>query len=167
MNTNTDIGRNNFSFSHQTSYQKNWNLNQTLISNNYSRNYVQKRPWGKIEKDDLTKENHLEYELLLNKQTEASELNAGVEIYRANYSSDRINSGKQEITSKSFFGQYDLRINSQFNLIIGSRFDSYSKDYRVLSPRVGLMYKLNENLKLRTSWGKGFRAPSFIERFID
>ena len=167
MNTNTDIGRNNFSFSHQTSYQKSWNLNQTLISNNYSRNYVQKRPWGKIEKDDLTKENHLEYELLLNKQTEASELNAGVEIYRANYSSDRINSGKQEITSKSFFGQYDLRINSQFNLIIGSRFDSYSKDYRVLSPRVGLMYKLNENLKLRTSWGKGFRAPSFIERFID
>ena len=42
MNTNTDIDRNNFSFSHQTNYQKSWNLNQTLINNNYSRNYVQK-----------------------------------------------------------------------------------------------------------------------------
>ena len=81
--------------------------------------------------------------------------------------SDRINSGEQEITSKSIFGQYDLRINNQLNLIVGSRFDNYSKDYKVLSPRVGLMYKLNDKWKVRTSWGKGFRAPSFIERFID
>ena len=167
MNTNTDIDRNNFSFSHQTNYQKSWNLNQTLINNNYSRNYVQKRPWGKLEKDDLTNEKHLEYEILLNKQTESSEVNAGFEIYRANYSSDRINSGEQEITSKSIFGQYDLRINNQLNLIVGSRFDNYSKDYKVLSPRVGLMYKINDKWKVRTSWGKGFRAPSFIERFID
>ena len=29
------------------------------------------------------------------------------------------------------------------------------------------MYKFNNHLKLRLSWGLGFRAPSFIERYID
>ena len=54
MNTNTDIDRINLSVSHQTNFQKGWNINQTLLSNNYSRNYVQQRPWGKLERDDLT-----------------------------------------------------------------------------------------------------------------
>ena len=40
MNTNTDIDRINLSVSHQTNFQKGWNINQTLLSNNYSRNYV-------------------------------------------------------------------------------------------------------------------------------
>ena len=167
MNTNTDIDRKNFSLSHKTNYQKRWNLNQTIISNNYSRNYVQKRPWGKLEKDDLTSEKHLEYEILLNKQTESNELNAGLEVYRANYSSDRISSGKQEIISKSIFGQYDVKMKNQLNMIIGLRFDDYNEDYRVSSPRIGLLYNHKDKYKFRTSWGKGFRAPSFMERFID
>ena len=167
MDTNTNIDRNNFSLSHQTSYQKGWNINQTIISNNYSRNYLQKRPWGKIEKDDLTNENHLKYEILLNKQSKSNEFNVGLEVYSANYSSDRISSGKQEITSRSLFGQYDLKIENQLNMIFGIRYDDYSKDYRVLSPRIGLMYIFSDKWKFRTSWGKGFRAPSFMERFID
>ena len=90
---------------------------------------MQKRPWGKLEKDDLTSEKHLEYEILLNKQTESNELNAGLEVYRANYSSDRISSGKQEIISKSIFGQYDVKMKNQLNMIIGLRFDDYNEDY--------------------------------------
>ena len=128
---------------------------------------MQKRPWGKLEKDDLTSEKHLEYEILLNKQTESNELNAGLEVYRANYSSDRISSGKQEIISKSIFGQYDVKMKNQLNMIIGLRFDDYNEDYRVSSPRIGLLYNHKDKYKFRTSWGKGFRAPSFMERFID
>ena len=167
MDTNTEIHRNNFSLSHQSSYQKGWNVNQSVLSNNYERNYIQKRPWGKLEKDDLTSEKHLEYEILLNKKNQSNELNAGFEIYRANYSSDRISSGSQEIISKSLFGQYDIKIKNKINMIFGMRYDDYSKDYRVLSPRLGLMYRITEQWKLRTSWGQGFRAPSFLERFID
>ncbi len=167
MNTKTDIDRKNILVSHKTNYQKAWIISQTIISNNYSRNYLQKRPWGTLEKDDLTNEKHLEYEILLNKKTESNELNTGFEIYRANYSSDRINSGAQEIISKSIFGQYDLKILKHLNMILGLRFDDYNKDYRVLSPRIGLLYELSDNYKLRASWGQGFRAPSFMERFID
>lgn len=167
MNTNTDIDRKNFSLSNQTNYRNGWNINQTLLTNNYARNYIQKRPWGTLEKDDLTTEKHLEYEILINKKNKLNELNAGFEVYRANYSSDRINSGKQEIISKSLFGQYDLNIKNKINIIFGMRYDDYSKDYRVFSPRLGLMYIFSEKFKIRTSWGKGFRAPSFLERYID
>ena len=37
----------------------------------------------------------------------------------------------------------------------------------VINPRIGMMYSIDKNWKLRTAWGKGFRAPSFMERFID
>ena len=167
MNTNTDINRKNISISHESKNQKGWDLHQTITSSNYSRNYVQKRPSGNIEKDDLTTENYNEYEVLLNKQDDSNELNIGFEIYRANYSSDRISSGNQEITNRSLFGQYDFHLLKQLNIICGIRFDDYVEYESVLSPRIGLMYKFRENWKVRTSWGRGFRAPSFMERYID
>ena len=167
MNTNTDINRKNLSISHEGKNQKGWDLHQTITSSNYSRNYVQKRPSGNIEKDDLTTENYNEYEVLLNKQDDSNELNIGFEIYRANYSSDRISSGKQEITNRSLFGQYDFFLIKKINIIYGIRFDDFVEYENVLSPRIGLMYKFSKHWKFRTSWGKGFRAPSFMERYID
>ena len=167
MDTSTDIKRKNFSISHEGKNQKGWDLHQTITSSNYSRNYVQKRPSGNIEKNDLTTENYNEYEILLNKDSGSNELNVGFEIYRANYSSDRISSGKQEITNKSLFGQYDFFLLKQLNIICGIRFDDYVEYENVLSPRIGLMYAFRDNWKVRTSWGKGFRAPSFMERYID
>ena len=162
MNTHTDIKRNNFSLSHKV-----WNFEQTITSNNYSRNYVQKRPLGKIEKDDLTSEKFLEYEVLYNKKIGTNVISTGLEIYRANYQSDRIRSGKQDIINRSLFGQYDIDIIDKINAIIGVRLDDYSDYESVLSPRIGLMYRYKENWKFRTAWSQGFRAPSFMERFID
>ena len=80
----------------------------------------------------------------------------GFEIYRANYSSDRISSGKQEITNRSLFGQYDFFLIKKINIIYGIRFDDFVEYENVLSPRIGLMYKFNKHWKFRTSWGKDF-----------
>jgi len=167
MNTDTKILRNNFSLSYQSFTNGKWNIEQTLNSNKYSRNYVQVRPWGDIEKDDTTNEDYLEYEILVNKKFGSNELTAGIETYNAIYKSDRVLSGKQELRNHSLFGQYDINFFNQLSTIIGLRFDDYSEYNSVLSPRVGLMYRFKENWKLRTSWGQGFRAPSFMERFID
>jgi len=167
MNTNTDINRSNYSLSYRARNQRGWNFNQTITSNFYSRNYIQKRPWGKLEKDDLTSEEYVEYEFLLNKKIKSNEFNAGFEIYRATYSSDRIKSYKQQINNQSLFSQYDLNLSNQLNMILGMRLDEYSEYHSVLSPRVGLMYQFQNNWKFRTSWGRGFRAPSFMERYID
>tara|TARA_B110000438_G_scaffold207531_1_gene199311 strand:+ start:2424 stop:4529 length:2106 start_codon:yes stop_codon:yes gene_type:complete len=167
MNTNTKIIRNNFSLTHQTLNKKKWNLEQSINTSNYSRNYVQLRPWGDIEKDDTTNEDYIEYELLLNKKFGLNELTAGLETYNANYKSDRVLSGKQEMKNYSIFSQYDFIIFNNLNAIFGLRLDDYSEYNSVISPRLGLMYKFRENWKFRTSWGKGFRAPSFMEKYID
>ena len=167
MNTNTKIIRNNFSLTHQTLNKKKWNLEQSINTSNYSRNYVQLRPWGDIEKDDTTNEDYIEYELLLNKKFGLNELTAGLETYNANYKSDRVLSGKQEMKNYSIFSQYDFIFFNNLNAIFGLRLDDYSEYNSVISPRLGLMYKFRENWKFRTSWGKGFRAPSFMEKYID
>lgn len=167
MNTNTKIIRNNFSLTHQTLNKKKWNLKQSINTSNYSRNYVQLRPWGEIEKDDTTNEDYIEYELLLNKKFGLNELTAGLESYNANYKSDRVLSGKQEMKNHSVFSQYDFVFFNNLNAIFGLRLDDYSEYNSVISPRLGLMYKFRENWKFRTSWGKGFRAPSFMEKYID
>ena len=167
MNTNTKIIRNNFSLTHQTLNKKKWNLEQSINTSNYSRNYVQLRPWGDIEKDDTTNEDYIEYELLLNKKFGLNELTAGLETYNANYKSDRVLSGKQEMKNYSIFSQYDFIIFNNLNAIFGLRLDDYSEYNSVISPRLGLMSKFRENWKFRTSWGKGFRAPSFMEKYID
>ncbi|MDB9722989.1 TonB-dependent receptor, partial [Candidatus Marinimicrobia bacterium] len=132
-----------------------------------SRNYVQLRPWGDLEKDDTTNEDYLEYELLVNKSFGSNEITAGFETYNAKYKSDRILFGTQELNNQSLFAQYDMDFLNQLSAIIGLRFDNYSEYNSVLSPRVGFMFRFKENWKLRSSWGQGFRAPSFMERFID
>jgi outer membrane receptor for ferrienterochelin and colicin len=53
------------------------------------------------------------------------------------------------------------------NIILGTRLDKYSEHDIVISPRLGLMYLLTEQWKIRATWGKGFRSPTFMERFID
>ena len=162
MVTNTKIQRNNLSFSHVFK-----NYTQTITSSTYKRNYLQNRPWGELERDDLTKESFVEYEGLFTKKIGKTDINSGVEIHSASYSSDRIKDGNQSILNKSFFLQTSFDFVEKFNFIIGIRNDDFSEYSSVINPRIGMMYSIDKNWKLRTAWGKGFRAPSFMERFID
>lgn len=162
MVTNTKIQRNNLSFSHAFK-----NYTQTITSSTYKRNYLQNRPWGELERDDLTKESFVEYEGLFTKKIGKTDINSGVEIHSASYSSDRIKDGNQSILNKSIFLQTSFDVVEKFNFIIGIRNDDFSEYSSVINPRIGMMYSIDKNWKLRTAWGKGFRAPSFMERFID
>ena len=162
MVTNTKIQRNNLSFSHAFK-----NYTQTITSSTYKRNYLQNRPWGELERDDLTKESFVEYEGLFTKKIGKTDINSGIEIHSASYSSDRIKDGNQSILNKSIFLQTSFDFVEKFNFIIGIRNDDFSEYSSVINPRIGMMYSIDKNWKLRTAWGKGFRAPSFMERFID
>jgi len=162
MVTNTNIERYNYFLTHSVG-----SFTQTVSSSSYKRNYVQKRPWGQLERDDLTTEKYLEYEGLFNKKIGKHDFNSGIEIHKATYASDRIKDGRQIVFNNSFFAQSSFDFNEKLNLIVGLRNDNYSEYNSVVNPRVGAMYTLNGSWKLRTAWGKGFRAPSFMERFID
>ena len=90
-----------------------------------------------------------------------------METSYASFNNNRIGVDRQFIYANSFFSQYDVLINNYYNVIIGLRLDKYSDYNYVYSPRIGFMYTHSKRWKFRTSWGKGFRIPSFMERFID
>ena len=65
------------------------------------------------------------------------------------------------------FAQFDWNPHKKFNLIAGLRFDWFSEaNLSHLSPKVGLMYKL-ENCSLRGSYAGGFRAPTLKEMYMN
>ena len=161
--TNTEIERSDFSLKY-----KNMNFVHSLRASGYERKYSQKRSWSNIyDSDDITKEDLIEYELGYIKKFLSSTLSSGVEILYANYESNRIKLGKQLVNNISFFGQLDTKHSLKLSSSVGMRFDRYSEYEAVVSPRIASMYNFNNYFKLRYSWGLGFRAPSFIERYID
>jgi hemoglobin/transferrin/lactoferrin receptor protein len=48
----------------------------------------------------------------------------------------------------------------QFSFIAGGRYDYNSIFGGSFNPRLGLLYKISDNLSVRSSYGQGFRAPS-------
>ena len=167
MNTNTDIIRNNITISHDWSIHSNWSIRHSLQHQFYSRAYSQIRPWGDIVTDNITNENYVEYENIIYFKIGASELNFGMETSNSSYQSDRVQNDKQFISTNSIFGQYDFNIIEKLDVVLGTRLDKYSGHDLVNSPRIGLMYMPKNRWKFRATWGKGFRAPSFMERFIE
>lgn len=66
---------------------------------------------------------------------------------------------KQDVRIASMFVQneWDLDI---FSLLLGARVDKHNLiDNPILSPRVNLLYKPNDNLQARLTYSTGFRAP--------
>ncbi|MDE5420229.1 TonB-dependent receptor [Labilibaculum sp. DW002] len=72
------------------------------------------------------------------------------------------------------FGSYaQVKWDLNFmNLLVGGRFDSYriknDADHSVFSnsvfcPRVNLQFKLSENINVRTSYARGYRAPQIFD----
>ena len=162
MVTDTKIERGNLFLTHHTG-----SFSQTITGSSYRRNYVQNRPWGELVRDDLTSEEYFEYEALFKKKIGRYDFNSGLEFRKAIYSSDRIRDGRQNILNNSFFAQSSFSFNEALSFILGLRNDNYSEYQSVINPRIGAMYIIDKNWKFRTSWGKGFRAPSFMERYID
>lgn len=67
------------------------------------------------------------------------------------------------------FAQADYNFEFPLKLIFGLRYDYIKVGYidgeSSVSPKIGLNYKLSDNTVLRSSYGKGFRAPTLAEAF--
>lgn len=64
------------------------------------------------------------------------------------------------------FVQADWSFANHWNIVAGLREDYFSRYGWELSPKVAAMYKLND-VKLRGSYSKGFRAPTLKEMYMD
>lgn len=70
----------------------------------------------------------------------------------------------QKTTNLGVFVQSDWEINESLNLLTGVRADKHNLVSNfILSPRVSLLYKLQQKSQIRVTWGTGFRAPQAFD----
>ena len=74
--------------------------------------------------------------------------------------------GSHDQYTADLFAQADWSINKHWNVVAGLRADYFSRYGWELSPKLAAMYRI-ENLKLRSSYSKGFRAPTLKEMYMD
>ncbi|MEM9024457.1 MAG: TonB-dependent receptor, partial [Bacteroidota bacterium] len=80
----------------------------------------------------------------------------------------------QQVNNLGFFAQYEWKPVDKFTALLGSRYDRSNVDgfyavaaeerstdvnIGVFSPRVTLLYQINNNLRVRGGYARGFRAP--------
>lgn len=69
--------------------------------------------------------------------------------------------------NSSLFIQYDYILTPKLRFLAGLRLDDYSYTNASLSPRISAIYIPNDNLNIRYSFNKAFRAPNFYETFYE
>ena len=90
---------------------------------------------------------------------EKHQITIGAEVVLENLQSQRITGGERGILTNSFFLQDEFRPISAFALVIGGRLDNHSEFGTHFSPKLSTMYRVTDDLRVRFSYGQGFRAP--------
>jgi outer membrane receptor for ferrienterochelin and colicins len=83
------------------------------------------------------------------------------------YRSDRVQDDEMSRDEHGFFIQSEIQPWQRLTVLLGGRYDMFSTIDNHFSPRISVLYSLTTDLKLRGSWGGGFRAPSFLDMYID
>lgn len=98
--------------------------------------------------------------------TPGNTLTGGAEYFRDELMSYQFTGGAHSIDDYILYAQHDFNVTKDFNLVYGARMDYYSSFGAHVSPNVSLMYKLKP-MTFRTSYSRGFRAPSLKEMWTD
>ena len=59
-----------------------------------------------------------------------------------------------------------IQLHPRLSLAIGGRLSSHSRYGTAFVPRAGILYRLSDGLRLRASWGQGFRAPDLGQLYF-
>ena len=70
------------------------------------------------------------------------------------------------LNNSSVYLQDEYQIFDPLYLVLGIRFDHHSEFGSEWTPRASLIYSIFDNLRLKTSYGTGFRAPTISELFV-
>ena len=95
------------------------------------------------------------------------QLTLGGEVILENLQSQRITGGERNIFTNSLFIQDEFRPISAFALVIGGRLDNHSEFGSHFSPKLSSLYRVTDDLRVRASYGQGFRAPDFKNLYLD
>ncbi|UCE17581.1 MAG: TonB-dependent receptor [Gemmatimonadota bacterium] len=90
----------------------------------------------------------------------------GFDLSSNDYENERL-PGVQSRQQTGAFTQVETDMIRNLTLTFGGRYDKITDIEGYFSPRMSAMYTFSSGLKLRGSYGAGFRAPSFIELYSD
>lgn len=74
---------------------------------------------------------------------------------------------KATLNSEYVFGQAEWFLKEKWNILLGFRYDKHHQYQSQFSPKIGINYKWNDNLSLKTSIGYGYKAPDLRQLFFD
>ncbi|MBN1482855.1 TonB-dependent receptor [candidate division KSB1 bacterium] len=95
-----------------------------------------------------------------------AKIDLGVDYTNNIYKAERLPDEKNRLQS-GLFAQLETEFASRLTFIIGGRYDKITELAGHFSPRLSALYAFFSDLKMRASWGGGFRAPSFVEQYSD
>jgi outer membrane receptor for ferrienterochelin and colicins len=68
--------------------------------------------------------------------------------------------------SRNFWAQDKISLTNRLTATVGFRFDNHSVFGSAFSPKAALNFRATDNLNLRASWGRGFRAPDLGQLYF-
>jgi len=63
--------------------------------------------------------------------------------------------------------EFEISLGVPTKFIFGGRFDNHSKYGTEFCPKFSVMFKINDNTKIRASIGKGFKSPTIRQAYYD
>lgn len=91
-------------------------------------------------------------------------LQAGVEATHETFNSTKLNEGDKFLTNVALFSSVEFKLN-KLQVRPGLRY-AYNSLYRTIpTPSINFSYEINDQTKLRWSYGRGFRVPAIRELF--
>ncbi len=74
---------------------------------------------------------------------------------------------RERVTNTSLFVQDEFQVFEPLSLVLALRYDHHGEFGDRWTPQAALVYHLLPSLRLKASWGQGFRAPSLTELYVD
>lgn len=74
---------------------------------------------------------------------------------------------EKELNSYAFYVQDEWQVNNKLLIIPSVRYDHDSSFGGETSPKIGATYFLSDNSRVKANWGKGFKAPTISEMYMN
>ena len=90
-----------------------------------------------------------------------------VEKYHKAYDTTPVKDFRNEIDYTSFYIQDEMEVGDKTVFTLGGRYDKHEKFGGEFSPKVYLVYKLDDYSRIKGGYGHGFNAPSLTQNSDD
>ncbi len=94
-------------------------------------------------------------------------ITAGLEHRMEELENTNLVNNKDDFTLNSVYFQDEIELNDNTLITLGARVDDHEAFGSEVSPRASIVWSANDNLKLKGSYGHGFKAPTIKQASSD